>query len=117
MTPTWQTRNIFERFLWTFIQAAVGAVSVAQATAAIAEINLSTMRVIGLTALGAGVAAVISLAKNLTSEGIVVQAAKRAQEGGAVPEAPPATVVTTTVETPPPAPPKPRTRTRKAAAK
>lgn len=70
-------RNIIERFVWTFVQAAVGALSVVSVQAAILGVNLSALRAIGLTALGAGVAAVLSLAKNLTAEGIVVQSAKR----------------------------------------
>lgn len=69
--------NVLERFLWTFIQAAVGAISVAAVQASILGVDLSGARAIGLTALGAGVAAVLSLAKNLTAEGIVAQSAKR----------------------------------------
>lgn len=78
MTSTWDIRNVIERFCWTFIQASVGSISVVAATTAVTGGNVGALRTIGLTALGAGVAALLSLAKNLTAEGIVVQSSQRA---------------------------------------
>lgn len=72
-------KNIVERLLWTAIQAAFGSISVVSATAAVTGGHVSALRTIGLTALGAGVAAALSLAKNLTSELVVVQSATRQQ--------------------------------------
>lgn len=73
MTPV---RNIVERFVWTFVQAAIGALP---ATLALTTDDLSA---VGWSALAAGIAAIVSLAKNLTAEGVVTQAVKR----GAVPQ-------------------------------
>jgi hypothetical protein len=69
---TWDVKNIVERAFWTFIQAGVGSLP---ATLALSSNNAKAAAWAFVTA---GVAAVISLAKNLTAEGIVVQAAKRA---------------------------------------
>ncbi len=72
-------RNLIERAIWTFIQSAVGAISVVAVQAAILGVNLTGLRAIGLTALAAGIASVLSLAKNLTAEGLVVQSVNRTQ--------------------------------------
>jgi len=74
---SWNVKNIVERAVWTFAQSAVGSISVVAATAAVADADIGTLRTIGLTALGAGVAAILSLCKNLTAEGIVVESAGR----------------------------------------
>jgi hypothetical protein len=63
--------NIVERFVWTAVQAFVGSLP---ATFALTATDAKAVAYSGLTA---ALAAAISLAKNLTSEGIVVQAAKR----------------------------------------
>lgn len=77
VTAGWDVRNIVERFVWTAVQAFVGSLP---ATLALTTDALVATGYAGLTA---AVAAVISLAKNLTGEGVAVQAAKRAiaQEG------------------------------------
>jgi hypothetical protein len=64
-------KNIVERFAWTAVQAFVGALPATLALTA------NDARAAAYAGLAAAVAAVISLAKNLTAEGIVVQAAKR----------------------------------------
>jgi hypothetical protein len=69
---TFNAKNIVERVVWTFIQAAIGSLPVTTA------LTTSSLSAVGWAALSAGVAAVVSLAKNLTAEGIVVQSVKRA---------------------------------------
>lgn len=61
------TFNVLERFVWTFIQAAVGSLPVTF------SLTGEALSAIGWTALTAGLAATVSLAKNLTAEGIVIQ--------------------------------------------
>jgi len=68
------TRNVAERALATFVQAAFASVSVVAVTDGITGKNVSALETIGVTALGAGIAAVLSLLKNLTAEGIAVNA-------------------------------------------
>ena len=53
-------RNILERFTWTAVQAFVGALPTTMALTA------SDLTAIGYSGLTAAIAAVISLAKNLT---------------------------------------------------
>lgn len=79
--------NVIERFVWTFVQAAIGSISVVAVTLAVTGADLGALRTIGLTALGAGVAGVLSLAKNLTAGMIVVQSAARATAEVVVPTA------------------------------
>lgn len=69
---TFNVGNIVERFIWTAIQAFVGSLPATMALTA------NDIRAVAYSGLSAAVAACISLAKNLTAEGIVVQAAKRA---------------------------------------
>lgn len=71
-SPIW---NILERFLWTAVQAFLGSLP---ATIALTPDNLVA---VGYAALSAAIAAVISLAKGLTAEGVVRQAAARAELG------------------------------------
>lgn len=73
MTPV---RNILERFVWTALQAFIGSLP---ATIALTTDNLVA---VGYAGLAAAIASVVSLAKNLTAEGVVTQAVKR----GAVPQ-------------------------------
>jgi len=69
--------NIIERLLWTAVQAFLGALP---ATLAIGSDDLSA---VGYAALAAAIAAVISAAKNATSEMLVRQSAARAALGTA----------------------------------
>lgn len=69
---TFNVKNIVERVVWTFIQAAIGSLPVTIA------LTTSSLSAVSWAALSAGVAAVVALAKNLTAEGIVVQSVKRA---------------------------------------
>ncbi len=68
----WNLRNIVERALWTFAQAAVGSLPMTL------TLTSSALSGVGWSALSAGLAALIALAKNLTAEGIVVQSTLRA---------------------------------------
>jgi uncharacterized membrane protein len=54
------TRNIAERFVWTAVQAFVGSLPATFA------LNGRSLGAVGYSALTAAIAAVISLAKNLT---------------------------------------------------
>ncbi len=63
--------NIVHRFAWTTAQAFVGAVPATFALTA------TSGRAIALAGVNAAVAAVLSLAKNLTVEGAVIEAAAR----------------------------------------
>jgi hypothetical protein len=56
-------RNIAERVVWTFIQGAVGAIPL---TFVFDPHNLDAAERVGWIAVAGGIAAVISLAKNLT---------------------------------------------------
>jgi hypothetical protein len=69
---TFNVKNIVERVVWTFVQAGIGSLPVTIA------LTTSSLSAVGWAALSAGVAAVVSLGKNLTAEGIVVQSVKRA---------------------------------------
>ncbi len=68
----WDVRNILERFVWTFLQAGVGSLPVTFG------LTTDSLSAIGWSVLAAGIAAEVGLAKNLTAEGVVVQAEKRA---------------------------------------
>ncbi len=68
------TKNIIERFVWTALQAFIGALP---ASVALTTDELSA---VGWAGLSAAIASVISLAKNLTAEGIIVQEVKRTNE-------------------------------------
>jgi len=59
--------NIIERALSTFWQAALASLATAAAATNLANVNLPALRAIGLAALGAGIASVLSVAKNLTA--------------------------------------------------
>jgi hypothetical protein len=63
--------NVIERFVWTAVQAFVGSLPATMA------LTLKDSKAIAYSGLTAAVAAMISLAKNLTAEGVVIQAAKR----------------------------------------
>jgi len=67
--------NILERFLWTAVQAFVGSLP---ATIALTSDSLVAIGYAGLTA---AIAAVVSLAKNVTAEATVRQATIRAAAG------------------------------------
>jgi len=67
--------NIVERLLWTAVQAFVGSLP---ATLALTSDGLVA---VGYAGLSAAIAAVISAAKNLTSEATVRQATIRAAMG------------------------------------
>ncbi len=67
--------NIVERFLWTAVQAFVGSLP---ATIALTSDSLVA---VGYSGLSAAVAATVSLAKNVTAEGVVRQAAVRVAAG------------------------------------
>lgn len=58
-TPRTSAVDVVERFLWTFLQAGIGSLP---ATLTLAGDDL---RAVGYSALTAGIAAVISLAKSL----------------------------------------------------
>jgi hypothetical protein len=68
--------NIVERFAWTAAQAFVAAIPATFA------LTVDDTRAIALAGVNAAVAAVLSLAKNLTAEGTVVEATRRAGGGG-----------------------------------
>lgn len=72
--------NVIERFTWTAIQAAAGSWVATSIT-----LNLSDSAQVRAALWAAGTAALLSIAKNLTAEGVVVQSAKRAQERDEVP--------------------------------
>ncbi len=74
ITPlgSFNVRNIVERVVWTFVQAFIGSLP------ATIPLVADDARAISASALAAGIAAVVSLAKNLTGELVVVQASKRA---------------------------------------
>jgi hypothetical protein len=67
----WNFHNITERFIWTFLQAGVGSLPVTFG------LTTDSLSAIGWSALTAGIASAVSLAKNITAEGVVVQAEKR----------------------------------------
>lgn len=60
--------DILERAAWTAVQAGVAAVPVAQVSAAIAGGEIDALAQLGLAALGAGSAALISFIKTLAQE-------------------------------------------------
>lgn len=64
--------NIFLRFFWTFVFAFVGALPTGDI-----YLNLPFARTALLAALTAGVASVVSLAKNLTATGVVIDVSNR----------------------------------------
>lgn len=59
--------NIVERALSTFWQGAILSLITAASATNLANVNLPALRAIGLSALGAGIGAVLSVAKNLTA--------------------------------------------------
>lgn len=71
--PLLASGNLLQRFLWTFVFAAVAALPTGEV-----YLNLAFGRTALLAAVSAGIAAVVSLAKNLTAEGVLVQATVRA---------------------------------------
>lgn len=71
----WNIRNIVERAIWTFTQGAAGSLPVTFTA-------FNELAAIGNSAVIGGIAALISVAKNLSVEGSVVQAAKRAVASG-----------------------------------
>lgn len=71
--------NVIERFVWTAVQAFIGSLP---ATIALSSDDLVAVGYAGLTA---AIAAVVSLAKNLTSEGIVTESARRSGRGPSAP--------------------------------
>lgn len=73
--PKWDVKNLIERSLWTFIQGAAGSLPVTFTA-------FNELGAIGNSAVIGGIAALISVAKNLSVEGVVVQAAKRAVASG-----------------------------------
>lgn len=69
--------NIVERFAWTAAQAFFAAVPATFA------LTVDDARAVALMGVNAAVSAVLSLAKNLTAEGTVIEATSRAAGGGA----------------------------------
>lgn len=68
--------NIAQRFLWTAVAAFVGA------WPATFALTTSNARAFALMGVNAAVAAVLSLAKNLTAEGAVIEATRRVTGAG-----------------------------------
>lgn len=69
--------NVFERFAWTAAQAFAAAVPASFA------LTVDDSRAVALMGVNAAVAAVLSLAKNLAAEGVVIEATSRVAGGGA----------------------------------
>ena len=69
--------NIIERFLWTAAQAFVGAIP------ASFSLTAEDATAIALAGVTAAVASILSLAKNLTAEGAVIEATRRSAGSGA----------------------------------
>lgn len=76
--PVSASANLVQRLAWTFTFAAVAALP----TGTI-YLDLAFGKAAVLAAVSAGLAAVVSMAKNLTAEGVLVQASVRAGRGGA----------------------------------
>lgn len=70
------SKNILERFAWTAAQAFVAAVPATFA------LTVDDARAVALMGVNAAVSAVLSLAKNLSAEGAVIEATRRAQGAG-----------------------------------
>ena len=68
--------NIVERFAWTAAQAFVAAIPATFA------LTTDDTRAVALMGVNAAVAAVLSLAKNLSQEGAIIEATARMEGGG-----------------------------------
>lgn len=68
--------NLVARFLWTFVFAFVAALPSGDI-----YLNLEFAQTATLAAISAGIAAVVSLAKNLTAEGVIVETVRRTGNG------------------------------------
>lgn len=70
--PVTATANVVQRLAWTFVLAAVAALPAGEI-----YLDLQFGQTALLASLSAGLAAVVSLAKNLTAEGVLIQAGVR----------------------------------------
>lgn len=75
--PVNASTNLVTRLAWTFVLAAVAALPTGQI-----YLDLAFGKAALLAAVSAGLAAVVSAAKNLTAEGVLVEASVRAGRGG-----------------------------------
>lgn len=69
-------KNIFARAGWTFVQAGLAALPVAQVTAAILGSNITGLEQLGLMGLSAGVGGVLSFLKTIAQEQLVALGAR-----------------------------------------
>lgn len=75
--PVTATSNLVQRLGWTFVLAAVAALPAGEI-----YLDLEFGQTALLAAVSAGIAAVVSAAKNLTAEGVLVEASLRSGRGG-----------------------------------
>ena len=68
--------DIMERGLWTAVQAFAGSLTTATLAQTIAEVDISGLETIALSALGASVAAVLSFVKTIAQEKLAVTATR-----------------------------------------
>lgn len=60
--------NILERASWTAVQSFLGALTTTEVAQAIGQVDLDAMQALGLSALGAAVASLVSFFKTIAQE-------------------------------------------------
>jgi hypothetical protein len=78
------SKDISERALSTFLQGFAGALPVTFILTGQSGDDLGSLAALGLAGVNGGIAALLSVAKNVTAEGAVVEAQRRCEVTGEV---------------------------------